>query len=373
VPKNELTPAVDINSQQTVSDPELELVADDGAVSEPVRNGKQQSIALDGKPLTIGGMEVAPRSRHRLDIPVARLPTQTMLSLPITVINGAIAGPKLWLSAAIHGDEINGVEIIRQVLSKISAHHLVGTLIAAPIINVFGFLEHSRYLPDRRDLNRCFPGSPRGSLAARIAHLFINEVVKQCTHGIDLHTASRHRTNLPQIRANLDDPATYACAQAFGAPIMIHATTRDGSLRQAAANLGIPILLYEGGEALRFDQEAISVGVQGIMRVLASLGMYEQTSGVPVATESLQVAQTKWLRSPRSGILHLKFELGQKVVKHQLLADVTDAFGEKRTRIHAPCDGLVIGNVQNPLVNQGDGIIHIAVLDAINAKKLIND
>ncbi|WP_041699773.1 succinylglutamate desuccinylase/aspartoacylase family protein [Thalassoporum mexicanum] len=313
--------------------------------------------------MIIGGLTIAPRTRHRLDLPVARLPTQTMMSLPITVINGAIAGPRLWLSAAIHGDEINGVEIIRQVLNQINVNHLVGTLIAVPIINVFGFLEHSRYLPDRRDLNRCFPGSPRGSLAARIAHLFINEIVKKCTHGIDLHTAACHRINMPQIRANLNDPATYACAQAFAAPIMIHANTRDGSLRQAAANLGIPILLYEGGEALRFDPKAIDAGVRGILRVMASLGMYELTGDDLAVPESRRVEQTKWLRSPRSGLLHARFTLGQQVNKQQLLAEVTDAFGEQRTKIYAPFTGLVIGNVQNPLVNQGDGIIHLAVLD----------
>lgn len=302
---------------------------------------------------------VAPGQRQRLELPVARLPTHTMLSLPITVINGVQTGPKLWLSAAIHGDEINGVEIIRQVLAQINPQQLKGTLIAVPIVNVFGFIEESRYLPDRRDLNRSFPGSDRGSLAARLAHLFMKEVVSRCTHGIDLHTASHHRTNWPQIRANLEDAETLRCAQAFGTPLLIHAATRDGSLRQAAAQRGIPTLLYEAGEALRFDQEAIQTGIVGILRVMSSLDMISCEVPSPVS-EPVTVTKTKWVRTPTSGILHTDIILGQRVVKKQILGFVSDAFGEKATKVTAPADGIVIGSTQNPLVNQGDAIFHLA-------------
>ncbi|MEB3830119.1 succinylglutamate desuccinylase/aspartoacylase family protein [Phormidium sp. CCY1219] len=304
---------------------------------------------------------VEPGQKRRLELPVARLPTQTMLSLPVTVVNGTHDGPRLWLSAAIHGDEVNGVEIIRQVLQQISPQRLSGVLIAVPIVNVFGFIEQSRYLPDRRDLNRSFPGSPRGSLASRLAHLFMAQVVKRCTHGIDLHTASHNRTNLPQIRANLLDPETERCARAFGAPLMVHATTRDGSLRQAATQQGIPILLYEGGEALRFDAEAIAVGVQGIGRVMQMLGMY-QFPETPSAPPSLAVQKTQWVRSPRSGILHLEVTLGTLVYKKQVLGMVCDAFGDKNVKVSAPYNGIVIGHTQNPLVNQGDAILNLAAL-----------
>ncbi len=179
----------------------------------------------------INDVVVEPGQCQRLELPIARLPTHTMLSLPITIVNGVQPGPRLWLSAAIHGDEINGVEMIRQVLAQVDPGQLKGTLIAVPIVNVFGFIEQSRYLPDRRDLNRSFPGSSRGSLASRLAHLFMQEVVSRCTHGIDLHTASQHRTNWPQIRANLQDRETHRCAQAFGTPVIIHAATRDGGAR----------------------------------------------------------------------------------------------------------------------------------------------
>lgn len=312
--------------------------------------------------IEIGGVAIAPGTRKRLEIPVAGLPTQTMLSLPVAVVHGIHPGPRLWLSGAIHGDEINGVEIIRQVLKQVKAKQLTGTLIAVPIVNVFGFIEQSRYLPDRRDLNRSFPGSPRGSLAARLAHLFMTEIVSRCTHGIDLHTASGHRINLPQIRANLQDAETERCAQAFGAPVMIHASTRDGSLREAASKQGISVLLYEGGEALRFDPDAIDVGVQGILRVMGCLGMYS----CAIASEAkppLSVQKTQWVRASRSGILRLRIELGQQVEKKQSLGAIADPFGDTTSQVHAPCNGLVIGYSQNPLVNQGDAIVHLATLN----------
>ncbi len=310
--------------------------------------------------LEIAGQTISPGKQKRLEIPVGRLPTQTLLSLPVTVINGKKTGPRLWISAAIHGDELNGVEIIRQVVGQINPKHLKGSLIAVPIVNVFGFIEQSRYLPDRRDLNRNFPGSPSGSLASRLAYLFMEEIVSRSTHGIDLHTAAVPRINLPQIRANLDDEDTYRCAKAFSAPIMMHSTTRDGSLREAATKQGIPILLYEAGEALRFDSEAIRLGVEGILRVMDVLQMYPLPSLNP-AVESVEIRDYKWIRATKAGILRLEVKLGQKVAKKQLLGVISDAFGEKTSKIRSSFDGIVIGLCQNPLVNQGDGIFHIAL------------
>ena len=315
------------------------------------------------QPLEIGGQVIPPGKRQHLELPVSHLPTQTILSLPVIAVNGKRDGPKLWLSAAIHGDEINGVEIIRQVLGKVKPYRLRGAIIAVPIVNIFGFLEQSRYLPDRRDLNRSFPGTRHGSLAARLANLFLKEIVSRCTHGIDLHTAALPRVNLPQIRANLEDAETYRCARAFGAPVMIQATVRDGSLRQAASKHGIPVLLYEAGEALRFDAEAIRVGVEGIFRVMDCLEMY----ALPFESEltiPLEVNTTKWVRASRSGILHLTVKLGERVTKKQVLGTITDAFGDTSTKVRASVEGMVIGHVQNPLINQGDGLVHLAVLSS---------
>jgi uncharacterized protein len=311
--------------------------------------------------IEIAGVTIEPGKRQRLEIPVAHLPTQTPISLPVIVVNGKKAGPILWLSAAIHGDEINGVEIIRQVLDKIKPKKLCGTLIAVPIVNVFGFIEQSRYLPDRRDLNRSFPGSPNGSLASRLAYLFMTEIVSRCTHGIDLHTAAIPRINLPQIRANLKDEKTYRFAKVFGAPAIVHATMRDGSLRQAATKKGIPILLYEAGEALRFDPQAIQIGVDGILRVMDYLEMYPLACAAP-EVETVEVFETKWVRASRSGIFHLSVKLGDRVEKKQLLGIITDAFGETSTKVRASETGIAIGHTQNPLVNQGDGVVHLALI-----------
>lgn len=307
--------------------------------------------------IKIVGETIAAGERCELEIPIARLITHTLLSLPVTILHGVKPGPCLWVSAAIHGDEINGVEIIRQVLEQVNPKQLRGTLIAVPIVNIFGFLEQSRYLPDRRDLNRCFPGSAEGSLASRLAHLFMREIVSRCTHGIDLHTASDHRTNFPQIRANLHDRETYRCAKAFGAPVMIHATTRDGSLRQAVAKQGIPILLYEGGEALRFDAEAIRIGTEGVLRVMDVLQMFSFPCS-PVV--SVEVEKTRWLRASRGGILRLQVGLGEAVTKKQVLGIIANPFGKQSAKLRSPLNGLVIGHTQNPLVNQGDAIIHLA-------------
>ncbi|MGF1480142.1 MAG: succinylglutamate desuccinylase/aspartoacylase family protein [Cyanophyceae cyanobacterium] len=314
-----------------------------------------------GDSLDIAGEAIAPGERRHIEIPVARLATQTMLSLPVIALNGTQPGPRLWLSAAIHGDEINGVEIIRQVLAQIEPQQLRGTLIAVPIVNVFGFIEQSRYLPDRRDLNRAFPGSATGSLASRLAHLFMQEIVSRSTHGIDLHTAAVPRTNLPHIRANLQDAETYRCAKAFGAPLMIHATTRDGSLRQAAANKGIPTLLYEAGEALRFDDAAIRAGVAGVRQVMGTLAMYKAPDSTP--TDSVEVRQSKWVRAPRSGIFRLEVALGERVEKKQQLGVIADVFGETNVQVRSSMNGIVIGHTQNPLVNQGDGIVHVAIVE----------
>ena len=218
--------------------------------------------------LTIGGVTVQPGERKVIDLPVAKLYTHIEAAIPLQVVCGKLPGPRLFVSAAIHGDELNGVEIARRLLKSGALKRLRGTLIVAPIVNVFGLIQHSRYLPDRRDLNRSFPGSQGGSLAARLAHIFLDEVVKGCDYGIDLHTGAIHRSNLPQIRANLDDPETRQLAEAFSVPVLLNANLRDGSLRQAAAEHGVKILLYEAGEALRFDELSIRGGVRGILSVM---------------------------------------------------------------------------------------------------------
>jgi predicted deacylase len=293
------------------------------------------------------------------EIPIARLVTGTKISLPIQVLHGRRDGPTVWVSAAVHGDEIAGVEIIRRVVGSIDARQLAGTLLTVPIVNAHGFLTGDRYLPDRRDLNRSFPGSATGSLAARVANLFMTEIVSRCEVGIDLHTGSDHRINLPHIRADLDDVRTRSLAEAFGTRLMLHAKVRDGSLRGAATEAGATVLLYEGGEAWRFDREAIEAGFRGVRRVLAELGMVDAADDPdhPVPVES---RKSRWIRARRSGIALLDAALGDRVERGDELGVVHDSVGARLSRITSSTDGIVIGHIQHPLVNQGDAIVHIA-------------
>ena len=299
---------------------------------------------MKNEPFTINGNTINPGENATIDLPAGRLYTHAPMTMPVHVVCGKHAGPKLFVSAAIHGDEINGVEIIRRLLKLSSLKRLRGTIIAVPIVNIHGLINHSRYLPDRRDLNRSFPGSEKGSLAARLANLFMTEIVAQSTHGIDLHTGAQHRTNLPQIRANLDDPETEVLARAFEVPVIISSTVRDGSLREAAAEFGIPSLLYEAGEALRFDEVSIRAGVNGIVNVMRTLEMLPPkriSSRKPI--EPVVARSTQWIRAEDSGILRAMIPLGGRVKKNTLLGVIADPFGQKEIQMFAPFSGIVIG------------------------------
>ncbi len=318
------------------------------------------------KPLTINDVTIHPGMRTTIDLPAGRLYTHAPMSIPVHVISGKKAGPILFLSAAIHGDEINGVEIIRRLLKLPALKRLKGTVIAVPMVNVHGLINHSRYLPDRRDLNRSFPGSERGPLASRLANLFMKEIVEQSTHGIDLHTGAIHRTNLPQIRANLDDQETETLARAFNVPVIISSNLRDGSLREAAAEYGIPMLLYEAGEALRFDEVSIRAGVKGIINVMRTLEMLPTSrSKSRKQTEPVVARSSSWIRSPESGILRAMVPLGARVKKNTLLGVVADPFGETEENVTTPFSGIVIGRTNLPLVNEGDALYHIARFEDI--------
>ncbi|QYJ05082.1 succinylglutamate desuccinylase/aspartoacylase family protein [Nocardioides panacisoli] len=306
----------------------------------------------------IGPYRVRAGSGKEVELPITKLVTGADVSLPVRVVHGREDGPVVWISAAIHGDEVVGVEVIRQVLAAIDPKQLRGTVMAVPVVNVLGFMTGDRYLPDRRDLNRSFPGSPRGSLASRIAHLFMQEVVAKCEVGIDLHTGADRRTNLPQVRADLDDDRTVGLAEAFGAPIMLHAKLRDGSLRQAAREQGAAVLLYEGGEALRFDAFAIDAGVAGVRRVLAALDMIDEVQ--PAEVPSVHCRDSKWVRARGTGVLHMDVKLGDAVERGQRLGGLSDTFGRRVRLVHADQSGTVIGLNTAPLVNSGDAIVHIA-------------
>jgi len=314
----------------------------------------------------IGGEVIPLRTRRLIELQLPPLYTHTPMTLPVHVIRGSKDGPRLFVSAAIHGDELNGTEIIRRLLKQPALKRLRGTLVAVPIVNVYGLIHHSRYLPDRRDLNRSFPGSEKGSLAARVAHLFMSEIVHNCSHGIDLHTGAIHRSNLPQIRANLDDAETTRLAEAFGVPVLLNSNIRDGSLRGAAADNGIPMLLYEAGEALRFDEVSIRAGVKGIVKVMRSLEMLSPTrSRRKIRHEPFVARSSTWVRASASGLFRKVCGLGNRVKRGEVLGLIDDAVGGEESEVIATASGIIIGCSVIPLVHEGEALFHIARFEDI--------
>ncbi len=317
------------------------------------------------KKLVIGGVTIKPGERKRILLDVAKLYDFTNMNIPIEVIRGKEDGPVLFVSGAVHGDEINGVEIIRRLLNKKALKTIKGTLIAVPIVNVFGFNTKSRYLPDRRDLNRCFPGSQTGSLAAQMAHTFLTEVVDHCTHGIDLHCASNNRVNLPQIRGWFDEkmPELKKMAKAFRSPVIVHSPMLEGSLRHATYMRGIPILLFEGGESLRFNEKVIASGLTGVMNVMRELKMLKPLKEKKHPHDTFTAKSSHWLRAPHSGILAARKQLGQRVKKGQVMGVISDPFGQDKHEIRAKRKGIIIGISAFPLLNKGDAVFHVATFE----------
>lgn len=318
------------------------------------------------QPFTLLDTVVGVGERETLDLEVSKLYTHTPLTIPIEVVNGVLKGPVLLVCAAIHGDELNGVEIVRQLLAKVDPRNLHGTLIAVPVVNVFGFIHKSRYLPDRRDLNRCFPGSVRGSLGARMADMFFKQVAAKCTHIIDLHTGAIHRSNLPQIRADLSNQDAAEMAKAFGVPVVIDASLRNGSLRSEASSVGIPVVTYEAGEALRFDPFAIAAGLIGVENVMRKLKMTKGRAKKKVA-EPVIAAATSWVRADTDGIVRAQVSLGERVSKGQILAYIDNPLGSNEVQVLAPRSGIVIGQQTLPLVNEGDAVFHLAYFAHANS------
>ncbi len=314
---------------------------------------------MSNEELIIGGEEIKKGSRSRINIELPKL-YNTATQLPVWVIRGKKDGPTVFISAAIHGDELNGVEIIRRFRKLKILKRLRGNLILVPVVNVYGMMNLSRYLPDRRDLNRSFPGSAKGSLASRVAKIFFDEIVSKCTLGIDLHTASIHKSNLPQVRTNIHNEYTFRLAKAFEAPVVLHSELRDGSLRAVAQETGVPILLYEAGEALRFDETSIRIGVQGLVNVLRANDMLPDVSAkkskrLPIITKS-----SKWIRATESGMIRTVKALGDTVKEGETIAYVDEPLGDDSFEICSPFDGIIIGKTEIPLIQEGDAVFHIA-------------
>ncbi len=312
------------------------------------------------KAFEIGGQKIPAGTRETINLQVSVLANNTPMKLPVQVFHGVSNGPVFFISAVVHGDEIQGVEIVRRVLSALKNVKLRGTLLAVPIVNSFGFLNHSRYMPDRRDLNRSFPGSDQGSLASLLADLFFQEVVKRSEYGVDIHTAALHRTNLPQVRIAPDDDELTSLANAFAPPVVLTSKLREGSLRLSAKEAGVKVLLYEGGEALRFEESAIEMGVKGILRVMKSLKMIDDAPPSPAHAAVVHSTSSTWVRAPEGGILHSARRSGDRVGVMEPIGVISDPLGAEMVSVVAEDDGIIIGRTNLPIVNRGDALFHIA-------------
>jgi uncharacterized protein len=307
-----------------------------------------------------GGCHILPGMRDTVELEVSVLANNTRMNLPVHVLHGHNDGPVLFISGVVHGDEIQGVEIVRRILAAPELKTISGTLLAVPIVNSFGFLNHSRYMPDRRDLNRSFPGSDRGSLASLLADLFFNEVVLRSSYGIDFHTAALHRTNLPQVRIAPDDKDLLALAEAFAPPVILTSKLREGSLRESAKTSGVKVLLYEGGEALRFDEAAIDAGVKGTLRMMKAIGMIAEAPAILPHFKPVHSSASSWLRAPEGGILHSVRRIGDRVGMKEPVGVISDPLGTSQVAVIAEDDGIIIGRTNLPIVNRGDALFHVA-------------
>lgn len=360
------TEAADVGSDTgvTVNEP-------DNAQSTLATTANIPVVPLADAPTTIGGVaqsfsilgsEVAPGTHKRLSWSATELFEGVPISTPVLVVNGNLAGPTLCLTAAVHGDELNGIEIVRRVMHDLEPNRLSGTVIGVPIVNLQGFRRGSRYLPDRRDLNRYFPGNPRGSAASRIADSFFNDVILNCDALIDLHTGSFERANLPQLRADLRNPNVDTLARGFGATVILHSKPTQGTLRYAATVAGIPTVTLEAGGPLQLELQEVKHGVKGIETLLNTMGMVKK---IRLWGDSEPVYyRSTWVRANRGGILLSAVDLGSTVRKGDLLGTITDPMNNESTKLYSPYAGRIIGMARNQVVMPGFAAFHLGIQTA---------
>ena len=315
------------------------------------------------EPLLLLDTEIAPGSTIRLSWSATELFEGVPVSTPVLVVNGALPGPTLCLTAAVHGDELNGVEMVRRVLHDLNAEKLSGAIIGVPIVNVQGFRRGSRYLPDRRDLNRYFPGNPKGSAAARIAHSFFTNVVAHCDALVDLHTGSFERANLPQIRADLRNPDVVTLTQGFGAMVILHSSPAVGTLRHAATEAGIPAVTLEAGGPSQLELNEVKHGVKGIQTLISAIGMMRKKRLWAADPEPVYY-RSSWVRADSGGILLADVSLGSTVREGDLLGTITDPMSNARSELHSPYTGRIIGMARNQVVMPGFAAFHVGIATA---------
>lgn len=314
------------------------------------------------KKIIIAGHTVAPGEFKEVDINIARLPSHTQIDTPIYVSRGQEDGPVLALMAGMHGDEINGMEIVRRILDGGLHKPRRGVVLCMPIVNIYGFLNYSREVPDGKDINRSFPGNKNGSLASRVAYHVMKEVVPFIDYGVDFHTGGAMRANYPQIRAVLRNKKNAELAEAFSAPFTLDAPFRPNSLRKEASKRRKNIIVYEGGESLRFDLQAIEEGIAGTLRLMKHLKMIDWAPDPK--EENKVIWDSSWMRARHAGLFQSNVQCGQMVHKGEWIGTITDPFGEFKEQIKSPSTGYVIGLNNIPVINAGDALIHIGIDNA---------
>lgn len=311
-------------------------------------------------PFELGGISVLPGERSDLRVKISELYTAMPVMIPLTIVNGAKPGPRLFITAAIHGNETNGIEMVRRIRADVDPLSLKGVLLLVAIANPIAFMNLHRDLPDGRDLNRFFPGRQSGSMASLIAAALFDKVIRRADIGIDLHTAAAGRTNLPHVRADLRYPQVRRLASAFGCEVVFDMAGEKGMLRHAATQLGIPTIVYEAGEPMKFQQNLIARGVIGIKNVLADLGMYEFARESP--RFQVIIDDHKWIRASKGGILMMQIKPGEVVEKGDAIAVTTKPFGAEVMRLKAPYSGLVVGTTTMPMAIPGSAVCHLVKL-----------
>jgi len=316
---------------------------------------------MKNKSITIGNKVIQPGERITIGLPTPEFYSYASMYMPIHVIHGKKEGPCLVVCAAIHGDEMNGIAIIHKLLNLGLLKSIQGTLIAVPVINVYGLISLTRNLPDRRDLDGSFPGLEKGSFASRLAYHFTQEILSKASHCIDIHSAEPNQVMMPQVVTDMTCTESEKMARAFQTPIILNSKANRGLLWQNNPEYNVPTILYEAGEVLRTDEIAIRTGVQGIVRVMRSLNMLPLKAKNPKTFEPLLVRSSKWVRSPGSGICTPKKKLGAEVTEGDIIAEIYDPFGtDKKYQILAPLDGIIVEKNQLSLINEGDNIYRIA-------------
>lgn len=309
------------------------------------------------KKLVINGTELIPGQKAVTNLFIARLPTHTTIELPIYSFISKNPGKILLLTAGLHGDEINGIETLRRMIHQNIIKPEFGSVIVIPLVNLYGFLQNSRSLPDGKDLNRSFPGSKTGSLAQRVAHTILEHIIPLIDYGIDFHTGGASRTNYPQIRCAFESESAMNLANAFGAPFLLNSKLIDKSFRKAASRKKKPIIVFEGGESMRFDEFAITEGINGALRVMKYLNIITQE--VPEPADTIVLKSSSWIRARYSGLLHSDIKFGEYVNQNQVLGYITDPFGESNYKIKARHTGYIIGLNKYPVINAGDALYHL--------------